>query len=569
VAKVISGLGPTPPINPPILPPVIEPPPAVVLSGLGAPTGTVPRGKIGGGGSWDLVNRFDPIFIKEGKKHNVSPAMLKSMMIVETGGKNVSDGHGATGVMQIKPAFWADRARQAGYDLNTDAGQIGMAAAILGGSVPGVRGTTPTERFLYTYYPILNPDGSVCYTCKGESGHTPQMYLDDIALYTKLINDALLPIIINPPPLEDPLEALFGAGNRPKVFFDFLSVGGVGYPYGVGHGTTNANQHTGNDIDVPFGTKFYAPAAGKILCVGENGTGVWGQGCGFFRDTGHGGTDAPSVGVGNITLLCDTGHKFVFGHARTCNFKPGQRVNKGDWIGTTGGMLGPHMHLEAAIDGPDRVSASERARGLTYWLVNPLPAIKAAMGQPGVITKPVVPISHIIWEGTQNFHDRTGQAPVAIFFHVTDDLNFTNVKNHFQNPRSKASAHFVVTENGEKHQFVISGKAAWTNGIINHPRTDIRWLNAALRSGRNFNDFTLNIESMGKPGQPFEPAQIDAVIEIARYYVATNSGILLNRGHFNRHADVDSVDRPYCPSNSFPLAEIIQECGGDPLMLNP
>jgi N-acetyl-anhydromuramyl-L-alanine amidase AmpD len=227
------------------------------------------------------------------------------------------------------------------------------------------------------------------------------------------------------------------------------------------------------------------------------------------------------------------------------------------------------MHLEVAIDGPDKVSASERNKGLTYWIVNPLPAIKAAMGQPGVITKPIVPISNIIWEGTTNFHDRTGQAPIAIFFHVTDDLSFTNVKSWFQNPRSQASSHFVIDERGAKHQFVQSIKAAWTNGAINRARSDIRWLNDAIRSGRNFNDFTLNIECIGKPGQPFEPEQIDSVIEISRYYTATYAGILLNRGHFNRHADVDSVNRPYCPSDSFPLAEIIQECGGDPLILNP
>src|SRR3954470_16138750 len=136
---------------------------------IGAPTGTIPRGRIGGGGPWNLVNRFDDVFVAEGRKHSVRPTMLKSMMIVETGGVNVSDSHGATGVMQIKPIYWGDRARQAGYDLATDEGQVGMSAAILGGNVPGVRGDDPTERFLYTYYPILNRDGSICYNCRGES----------------------------------------------------------------------------------------------------------------------------------------------------------------------------------------------------------------------------------------------------------------------------------------------------------------------------------------------------------------------------------------------------------------
>jgi hypothetical protein len=111
--------------------------------------------------------------------------MLKSMMIVETSGVNVADDFGASGVMQIKRAFWDDRARAAGYDLGTDEGQIGMAAAIVGGSVPGVSGTTPTERFLSTYYPI--PGGL---DVPGESGHTQRMYLEDIAFYSRLIEEA-------------------------------------------------------------------------------------------------------------------------------------------------------------------------------------------------------------------------------------------------------------------------------------------------------------------------------------------------------------------------------------------
>ena len=157
---------------------------------IGAPTGTIPRGEIGGGGPWALVNRFDAIFVAEGRKHDVPPVMLKSMMIVETGGIHVSDNFGAMGVMQIKPKFWKDRALAAGYDLFTDAGQIGMAAAILGGNVPGVRGADPIERFLYTYYPVFGPDGNICLDCQGESGHTPRMYLNSINFYTGLIEAA-------------------------------------------------------------------------------------------------------------------------------------------------------------------------------------------------------------------------------------------------------------------------------------------------------------------------------------------------------------------------------------------
>jgi hypothetical protein len=102
--------------------------------------------------------------------------------------------------MQIKPEFWAGEAERLGYDLNDDAGQVYMAAAIVGGAIPWVQGSTPQERFLTTYYPVRDNFGNLCLECRGESGHTPQMYLDDIALYTKIINGA------NPAHSRPPIE---------------------------------------------------------------------------------------------------------------------------------------------------------------------------------------------------------------------------------------------------------------------------------------------------------------------------------------------------------------------------
>jgi len=147
-------------------------------------------------------------------------------------------------------------------------------------------------------------------------------------------------------------------------------------------------------------------------------------------------------------------------------------------------------------------------------------------------------------------------------------MSFSNVKSWFQNPRSKASSQFVIDRDGSKHQFVGSAKSSWTNGDVKSPRTDIRWINEAIRSGRNFNDFTLNLEFISEPGEGFTSKQIDSGIEIARYYVGLY-GITVNRGHFCRHADVNKVDRKGCPGEDFPLADIIQECGGDPIILNP
>jgi N-acetyl-anhydromuramyl-L-alanine amidase AmpD len=162
---------------------------------------------------------------------------------------------------------------------------------------------------------------------------------------------------------------------------------------------------------------------------------------------------------------------------------------------------------------------------------------------------------------------------VATIYHVTNDRNFANVKQHFQNPAEEASAHFVVTEDGVPHQFVRSTASSWTNGKIRNPRTDIHWLNAAVErcnAGlQNLNDYTLSIETMGIPHEPFREAQIATVLEITRYFLAKYPGIRKNRGHMGRHSDIDSVERDYCPGSTFPLSEIIRAVGGDPNQLNP
>ena len=580
MAKLLPLKGPLPPPDPPIEPPPIPPPVDGVV--LGAPTGSIPMDlkiAFGRGGPWSKVNQDDPLFIKYGKKHTVKPQMLKAMQVVESGGDMIwnQGGSGAFGTMQIKDAFWGAEAQRLGYNLKTREGQVGMAAAMLGGDARGVIGSTPEERFLQSYYPVRNPDGSICLNCKGEDGHTPQQYLDDMRRLMKIIDKAADGVITPPPPpppeTRHPYEVMFGF--IPEYPFGFRKKGGVGYPYGVNHGTLESAEHTGDDINVPFGTQFRSPGNGKVLCVGEKGSGMWGQACGFFRDTGHGGPTAPSVGVGNITVLFDSGHKVVFGHCRTCNFKVGDRVKTGDVIGTTGGMLGPHMHMEVAVSAPEKVPPADRRDGITYWLVNPVPALRIVMGQDGAQPPPVVvtPITDIIWEGTTNFHDRRGQVPVALVIHMTDDRNFSNVKNHFQNPGSNASAQFVITPDGGKHQFVGSNKSSWTNGIINRPRTDILWLNEAIQRSQsglaNLNDYTLNLEILAARGDRITNEAMESLVEIGRYYRGIYPTILPNRGHVLRHGDIDSVDRPYCPGDVLDLNEYIQEIGGNPVVMNP
>lgn len=175
----------------------------------------------------------------------------------------------------------------------------------------------------------------------------------------------------------------------------------------------------------------------------------------------------------------------------------------------------------------------------------------------------------IVQVPTGNWHERTfGQQPVAIVYHITDDMSFANVRSWFQNPASNASSHVVIDRDGTIYQFVSSGKAAWTNGDFKRSRTDIAWLTAAIaqcwpNGPRNLNDFTINIEHVGTPGNPPTEAQYRSSIAISKYW-RDRYGIKPNRAHLLRHGDINSVDRSYCPGPNFDLARVIRELGGDP-----
>lgn len=224
------------------------------------------------------------------------------------------------------------------------------------------------------------------------------------------------------------------------------------------------------------------------------------------------------------------------------------------------------------------------------WATNPryawqiaghLAALRAtAAAAPGNDGKPadrpraqapaeVRPPDGIVSRETTNWHPRTGgQLPVAIVYHVTDDLVLDHVQSWFQHPASRASAHFVVDRDGTIYQFVRTTGAAWTNGDYQGWRSDIPWLVEAIRrcqaGQRNLNDYTVTIEFMGKPGLAFTEPQVERAISLTRYLLARYPSIRPLRGHLLRHADINSVDRPYCPGPSFPLHQIIAAAGGDP-----
>lgn len=220
--------------------------------------------------------------------------------------------------------------------------------------------------------------------------------------------------------------------------------------------------------------------------------------------------------------------------------------------------------------GPKIAERLERLRGF-----HPAPS-------PTTPSRPV-PALDVHWIGTENYGQRgRGQQPIFLVHHITDDMVLDHVVGWFRKRGSNASSHFVVDRDGSIYQFVRTVHYAWTNGdyyIGDDPtpsnivaRHDIPLLNHAIDECMN-NDWNLNghcisIEYVGTPATPPSDAQYDAGIAIARYCLALYPTMSPHRYGQLRHADIDPVNRKYCPGNKFQLERIITAIGGDPQRLS-
>jgi N-acetylmuramoyl-L-alanine amidase len=146
---------------------------------------------------------------------------------------------------------------------------------------------------------------------------------------------------------------------------------------------------------------------------------------------------------------------------------------------------------------------------------------------PVLPPKPVVTLA--IGEAPSPNHDErpAGTAIDAIVIHDTETPGVTEARiiaNHFGNPRSQVSAHYIIGKRGEVLQCVPDERRAWHAGPSKY------------QGREKVNDFSIGIELVNaQTGKdPFTEAQYQALIKLTADLVSRH-GIPLERITGHRH----------------------------------
>lgn len=384
--------------KPPGLPP--PPPPVDPLALTGTVRSSRPGSTTAFGIPWSDVTRWEPAFTDAAHSYGfIDVAILYAMAVLESNAQQYTtskltgtkaqvvardDGFGdgvSVGIMQVKPRIWQGLVPSA--DAYIPAGNIRLGAAVLSQAIDD-HGGSWQEAIRKVYFPADDPNGT-----------TQDEYVQTItSLMAEVRSNTAPPPItppITPPPatLVEPIRVITGGrAGAEDVQYGFGADAGLNYySYGQGHGTRSRTQHPGVDVPIPDETPLFTPINGVVECLGAQGTPRWGQGCGFYDDY----TSGP-VHSGNLTIYdAASGLKLTLGHCSRFFVNLGQRVKAGDKVAASGGMNGPHCHVETSIYAPQRIDWSIALNGGDYYIVEPVAALALAMGghAPATYVDPV------------------------------------------------------------------------------------------------------------------------------------------------------------------------------------
>jgi len=180
----------------------------------------------------------------------------------------------------------------------------------------------------------------------------------------------------------------------------------------------------------------------------------------------------------------------------------------------------------------------------------------------------------IAQETTPNVMERFGWKPDMIVDHITEG-SYLGAISWLQNPKSGASAHFVISRTGLITQLVDIRKAAWVNGTSLDPAENKYYGNSLLKIVRerktNANFFSVGIEHEGIYAQTkglLSDAQLDASIWLHKYIITEikriyGTDIILDREHIVGHYQVDPIRKPNCPGQKFQWDVLLNALKGE------
>lgn len=157
---------------------------------------------------------------------------------------------------------------------------------------------------------------------------------------------------------------------------------------------------------------------------------------------------------------------------------------------------------------------------------------------------------------------REGRLPIdTLVIHVTEG-NAGSVRSWFANPAADASAHYMVTKQGDIDHFVKDEDTAWHAGRVLRPTAAI----VRDRDGINPNSYSIGIEHEGNGKEELTPAQREASIWLIRHLVEAHPAIQVNRRHIIGHREVYAAKT--CPG-AINVDRLVSEVGlvaaGDPI----
>lgn len=170
---------------------------------------------------------------------------------------------------------------------------------------------------------------------------------------------------------------------------------------------------------------------------------------------------------------------------------------------------------------------------------------------------------------TPNKSSRNGYKPMLIVNHVTEG-SYAGAVSWLRNPKSQASAHFVISRKGEITQLVDLKEMAWCNGTGTGSKYNVNRSTVPLvqELKGNANWYSVSIEHEGYSYKELygglTEEQYQATLWLHKYIqdeVKKIYGLTIpfDRNHVVGHFEIAPKEKPNCPGKNFPWQRLIND----------